>query len=110
MKYTINYIAPDDGQASITLKESYKGNMLVFDTQNGEFKYIGSNDQRAAILDFAASATDLTGANVDLGHFHDTSIDFSTMRNVNNGKTSTVAMDSGTVLPTTSAQVVKKVR
>lgn len=95
MKYTINYIAPDDGQASITLKESYKGNMLVFDTQNGEFKYIGSNDQVAATLDFAASATDLTGANVDLGHFHDTSIDFSTMRNVNNGKTSTVAMDSG---------------
>ena len=94
MKYTINYIAPD-GQASITLKESYKGNMLVFDTENGEFKYIGSNEQRAATLDFAASATDLTGATVDLGHFHDASIDFGTMRNVNNGKVSTVAMDSG---------------
>lgn len=94
MKYTINYIAPD-GQASITLKESYKGNMLVFDTQNGEFKYIGSNDQSAATLDFAASATDLTGANVDLGHFHDASINFATMSNVNNGKVSTVAIDSG---------------
>lgn len=94
MKYNINYIAPD-GQASIEMNESYKGNMLVFDTENGEFKYIGSNEQRAATLDFAASATDLTGATVDLGHFHDASIDFGTMRNVNNGKVSTVAMDSG---------------
>ncbi len=94
VKYTINYIAPD-GQASIEMNESYKGNMLVFDTENGEFVYIGSNGQRAATLDFAGSATDLTGATVDLGHFHDTSIDFGTMRNVNNGKTSTVAMDSG---------------
>lgn len=94
MKYTINYIAPD-GQASIELNESYKGNMLVFDTQNGEFRYIGSNDQVAATLDFAGSATDLTGATVDLGHFHDTSINFATMRNVNNGKVSTVALDSG---------------
>lgn len=94
MKYTINYIAPD-GQASIEMNESYKGNMLVFDTQNGEFRYIGSNDQVAATLNFAASATDLTGANVDLGHFHDASINFATMRNVNNGKVSTVAIDSG---------------
>lgn len=94
VKYTINYIAPD-GQASIEMNESYKGNMLVFDTQNGDFKYIGSNDQVAATLDFAASATDLTGANVDLGHFHDASINFATMSNVNNGKVSTVAIDSG---------------
>lgn len=95
MKYTINYIAPDDGQASIELNESYKGNRLVFDTDNGEFVYIGSTDQDAVTLDFAASATDLTGANVELGHFHDTSINFATMRNVNNGKVSTVAIDSG---------------
>lgn len=94
-KYTIKAIAPDDGQASIELNESYKGNRLVFDTKTGEFTYIGSNGQKAATLDFAASATDLTGANVDLGHFHDASINFATISNVNNGKVSTVAIDSG---------------
>ncbi len=94
-KYTIKAIAPDDGQASIELNESYKGNRLVFDTKTGEFTYIGSTGQEAATLDFAASATDLTGANVDLGHFHDTSINFATISNVNNGKVSTIAFDPG---------------
>lgn len=93
--YTIDTIAPDDGQASITLKENFKGNRLVFNTQNGEFEYIGSTGQEAATLKFAASATDLTGANVDLGHFHDTSINFATISNVNNGKVSTLTFDPG---------------
>lgn len=94
-KYKILAIAPDDGQASIEINESYKGNRLKFNTENGEFEYIGSTGQEAATLDFAASATDLTGANVDLGHFHDTSINFATISNVNNGKVSTLTMDSG---------------
>jgi len=93
-KFKIDYIAPD-GQASIIMSESYKGNMLKFNTKNGEFEYIGSDGQEAATLNFAASATDLTGANVDLGHFHDTSINFATISNVNNGKVSTLTMDSG---------------
>ncbi len=92
--YTINYITPD-GHASVTQDEHYVGNALVFDTKTGKFSYVGQQEQDAVTLDFAASATDMTGANVDLGHFSDISIDFSTIRNVNNGKVSTVTFDNG---------------
>lgn len=94
VKYDINYITPD-GHASVTRVESYTGNALVFDTKTGKFSYVGDPEQNAVTLNFAGSTTDLTGANVDLGHFSDLSIDFSTIRNVNNGKTSTIAFDSG---------------
>ncbi len=92
--YTINYIAPG-GSASITKNLNYAGNMLVFNTNNGEFSYIGGQGQNSAILDFAGSATDMTGANRDLGHFRDVSIDFSSLTNVNNGKVSTAGLDNG---------------
>lgn len=94
MNYNINYITPD-GHASITSQESYNGNALMFDTKTGKFSYVGSPEQNAVTLDFAGSTTDLTGATVDLGHFSDISIDFSTIRNVNNGKVSTVTYDNG---------------
>lgn len=92
--YTINYIAPG-GSASITKNLNYAGNMLVFNTNNGEFSYIGGQGQNSAILDFKGSATDMTGANRDLGHFRDVSIDFSSLTNVNNGKVSTAGLDNG---------------
>ena len=92
--YSINYVTPD-GHASITRDEHYVGNALVFDTQTGKFSYVGGQEQNAVTLDFAGSTTDLTGANVDLGHFSDLSIDFSTIRNVNNGTVSTVTYDNG---------------
>ena len=92
--YTINYITPD-GHASVTKDEKYNGNMLVYDTKTGKFSYIGQQEQDAATLDFSATATDMTGATVDLGHFSDISIDFSTTTNVNNGKTSTYGYDNG---------------
>ena len=92
--YSINYVTPD-GHASITRDEHYVGNALVFNTQTGKFDYVGGPEQNSVVLDFAGSATDLTGDNVDLGHFSDLSIDFSTLSNVNNGKVSTVAYDNG---------------
>ncbi|MDE5716011.1 MAG: flagellar hook-basal body complex protein, partial [Lachnospiraceae bacterium] len=92
--YTINYITPD-GHASITKNESYNGNMLVFNTQNGKFSYIGNQEQNAASITFSASATDMTGQTIDLGHFHDISIDFSSLTNINNGKVSTAGLDNG---------------
>lgn len=92
--YTINFISPG-GNASITKNEKYSGHMLEFDTQTGKFKSVGGGDQKAVTLDFAGSATDMTGENIDLGHFSDISIDFSTMTNVNNGKTSTATFDYG---------------
>lgn len=92
--YTINYITPD-GHASVTRDEHYVGNALVFDTKTGKFDYVGQQEQKAVTLDFSASATDMTGANVNLEHFSDISIDFSTIRNVNNGAVSTVTYDNG---------------
>ncbi|MDE6319862.1 MAG: hypothetical protein K2M22_09225, partial [Lachnospiraceae bacterium] len=94
LKYNIEYVTPD-GHASVTCSEEYTGNKLVYDTQNGKFMYIGGQGQSAATLNFNGSTTDLTGANVDLGHFSDISIDFSTTSNINNGKVSTIGMDSG---------------
>ncbi len=94
LKYNIEYVTPD-GHASVTCSEEYTGNKLVFDTQTGKFVYVGDQGQNAATLTFKGSTTDLTGANVDLGHFSDISIDFSTVSNINNGKVSTVGMDSG---------------
>lgn len=94
MTYTINYITPD-GHASVTCDEHYVGNALMFDTKTGKFDYVGQQEQKAVTLDFAASATDMTGANVNLEHFSDISIDFSTIRNVNNGGSSTVTYDNG---------------
>ena len=94
ISYSINFITPD-GHASITSSESYSGNRLVFDTETGKFEYIGSPEQNSASLTFSASATDLTGSNVDLSHFTDISIDFSSLMNINNGKVSTAGLDSG---------------
>ena len=94
MKYTLDYVTPD-GHASVTANESYNGNMLVFDTKTGNFSYIGAQEQKAAVLDFSASATDMTGATVDLGHFSDVSIDFSSLLNIENGKVSTAGLDNG---------------
>lgn len=94
LKYNIEYVTPD-GHASVTCSEEYTGNKLVFDTQTGKFMYIGGQGQNAATLTFKGSTTDLTGANVDLGHFSDISIDFSTVSNINNGKVSTVGLDNG---------------
>ncbi len=94
VKYSLNYISPD-GHASVTISESYNGNMLVFDTKTGQFNYIGKPDTDAATLTFNASATDMTGATVDLGHFSNISVDFSSLSNVNNGKVSTAGFDNG---------------
>lgn len=94
MRYTLDYVTPD-GHASVTANESYNGNMLTFDTKTGLFTGIGSAGQNSAVLDFSASATDMTGATVDLGHFSDVSIDFSSLTNVNNGKVSTAGLDNG---------------
>lgn len=92
--YTINYISPN-GYASITKNQTYGGNLLVFDTQTGKFSYVGQPETDAVTLDFSGSATDMTGATVDLGHFSDVSVDFSTVSNVNNGKVSTAGIDPG---------------
>ena len=94
MKYDINYITPD-GHASVECVEQYSGNALVFDTQTGKFSYVGDQGQNSVTLNFNGSTTDLTGANVDLGHFSNISIDFSSLMNINNGKVSTSNLTNG---------------
>ena len=94
IKYNLDYVTPD-GHASVTVNETYNGNMLVFDTKTGAFSYIGAQGQNEAVLDFSAMVTDMTGASVDLGHFSDVTIDFASMTNVNNGKVSTAGLDNG---------------
>lgn len=94
IKYNLDYVTPD-GHASVTVNETYNGNMLVFDTKTGAFSYIGAQGQNEAVLDFSAMVTDMTGASVDLGHFSDVTIDFASMTNVSNGKVSTAGLDNG---------------
>ena len=94
LKYNINYITPD-GHASIEVSEQYSGNALVFDTENGHFSYVGDQGQTSVTLSFAGSTTDLAGGNVNLSHFTDISIDFSSLLNINTGKVSTAGLTSG---------------
>ncbi len=94
MTYVLDYVTPD-GHASVTATESYNGYMLTFDTKTGLFTGIGSVGQDAAVLDFSATATDMTGTTVNLEHFSDVSIDFASLTNVNNGKVSTAGLDNG---------------
>ena len=91
IKYSF-MVAPD-GQAQVTSVETISGNTLIFDTGTGEFKSINGGD--SAVLDFAASTTNLVGENVDLSHFSDVDINFSKASMFNNNGTSTIAMVSG---------------
>ena len=92
-KIKYSFMVAPDGQAQITSTETISGNTLIFDTGTGEFKSINGAD--SAVLDFAASTTNLVGENVDLSHFSDVDIDFSKASMFNNNGTSTIAMVSG---------------
>ncbi|MCH5250473.1 MAG: flagellar hook-basal body complex protein [Lachnospiraceae bacterium] len=93
-QYAIVFTAPD-GQAQITKKFTYVGNRLTFNTDNGTFEYIGSQDNDSAVLDFNLSATSRRGETISLTHFTDVTIDFSSLVNFNNGGTTTASLTSG---------------
>lgn len=90
---TYSFMVAPDGQAQVTATEVLTGNTLTFDTGTGEFKSINGGD--TVTLDFAAAATNLIGENVDLSHFSDVEIDFTSASMFNNNKTSTIGMVSG---------------
>ena len=94
--YVINFVSPS-GQAQITKQFTYNGNLLVYNTENGKFSYIGTPDSDSATLTFSANATSRDGTNIPLTHFTNIDIDFSISSNVNNGGTSTAGMLSGDV-------------
>ncbi len=92
--YTLDYVAPD-GRAQITATTLKSGFPLEYNTDNGEFVYIGTQGSDSATLTFNPSASTLTGDTVSLTHFTNIDIDFSTTTMLNNGKVSTIGADKG---------------
>lgn len=92
--YTLDYVGPD-GRAQITATTLKSGFPLEYNTDNGEFVYIGTQGSDSATLTFNATASTLTGDTVSLTHFTNIDIDFSTTTMLNNGKVSTIGADRG---------------
>ncbi len=93
-EYAIDYIGPN-GSAQIIMTEDNSGNIISFDHQTGEFQYIGSQGSDSAMLTFNTSASSLDGQTIDLSQFSNVDIDFSSVRNVGNGKKCTLEMLNG---------------
>ncbi|MDE6749252.1 MAG: flagellar hook-basal body complex protein [Lachnospiraceae bacterium] len=93
-KYTFQTTAPD-GQAQITKRFTYTGNLLKFSSDDGTFVSIGGADNDTAILNFNEAATSRGGETVTLTHFSDIDIDFSHAMNVNNGGKTTAGLTGG---------------
>ena len=77
------------------MTEDNSGNIISFDHQTGEFQYIGSQGSDSAMLTFNTSASSLDGQTIDLSQFSNVDIDFSSVRNVGNGKKCTLEMLNG---------------
>lgn len=92
--YNLDYVGPD-GRAQITATTIKSGFPLEYNTDNGEFIYIGTQGSDSATLTFNASASTLTGDTVPLGHFNNIEIDFSSTAMLNNGKVSSIGLDKG---------------
>lgn len=92
--YKIDYVGPD-GRAQITATTLKTGFPLEYNTDNGEFVYIGTQGSDSATLTFNPSASTLTGDTVSLTHFTNIDIDFSTTTMLSNGKVSTIGADKG---------------
>lgn len=92
--YSLDYVGPD-GRAQITATTIKSGFPLEYNTDNGEFVYIGTQGSDSATLTFNASASTLTGDTVSLTHFSNIDIDFSSTTMLNNGKVSTIGADPG---------------
>jgi len=91
------FVTAPDGQAVITSTEYFFGNLVKYDTENGEFISVGDPAGDDVVLDFKDSVVDLDGESVGLGHFSDIEIDFSKSTNVNKGGKSTVSASNGDV-------------
>lgn len=92
--YALDYVGPD-GRAQITATTIKSGFPLEYDTDNGDFIYIGTQGSDSATLTFNASASTLTGDTISLTHFSNIDIDFSSTTMLNNGKVSTIGADPG---------------
>lgn len=81
-----SFIIEQDGSLTITNKTEHNVANLVFNTGTGLFESINGNNE------ITLGLANLTG-----GMFEDISIDFSKVKNVNNGGSSTVGAAKGTV-------------
>lgn len=88
-----NFMVAPNGQAQITTRTEINGNTLTYDTGTG--KFVSINGGAAAVLDFEPSVASLLGNTVDLSHFSDVSIDFSSSSMFDNKGVSTINMVSG---------------
>ena len=92
---TYSFDVAPDGQAQVTTTTKHYGNLLKYNTENGNF--ISINNAKSALLDFNASATTLSGKQITLGNFSDINVDFSGTTQQNNGGTSTLGANAGTL-------------
>lgn len=92
--YSLEDVA-SDGAAQITKTETSSGQTLVFDHDTGLFSYIGSQGNDTATLMFNPSASSLSGEIIDLGQFSNVDIDFSSVKNLGNGRKCTLELTPG---------------
>ena len=92
--YSLDFVSPE-GQAQVVKTVTQTGYPLVYDTDTGKFKYVGSVDNDSVTMSFNGTATSLTGETISLTNFSDVDIDFSSSTMFNNGGTSTISATNG---------------
>lgn len=92
--YKISYIAPN-GTAQITETEHTRGMELIFDHETGKFSGIGGVGIDTAAITFNSSASSISGEIIDLSQFRNVDIDFSSVKNLGNGKKCTLELTPG---------------
>ena len=91
---TFAFTVAENGTAQVTTTTTYKGFILKFNVDNGEFESIDGKDN--VLLDFNPTAVTKGGQTVSLRSFSDINMDWSYVTWFNNGGTSTIASTAGT--------------
>lgn len=91
---TFAFTVAENGTAQVTTTTTYKGFILKFNVDNGEFESIDGKDN--VLLDFNPTAVTKGGQTVSLRSFSDINMDWSYVTWFNNGGTSTIASTPGT--------------
>ncbi len=91
---TFAFAVAENGTAQVTTTTTYKGFILKFNVDNGEFESIDGKDN--VLLDFNTTAVTKGGQTVSLRSFSDINIDWSYVTWFNNGGTSTISSTPGT--------------
>ena len=95
--YQIDFTSQDGKSAQIIKTVTQTGNNLVYDIENGKFKYVGTVNNDSVTMAFNTAATSKTGETVDLINFSNIDIDFSLSNMYNNGGTYTIGATNGDI-------------